>query len=96
MGVNRDRGDPSAQRSWLTKVQEMYTRRGTPIDTVCTVCLDDVCADRSNISFTVCAHVFHQDCLFAAKEPSGKLLCPNCRNPLSVVTDRAKMATAAT
>ena len=75
------RGNGQRQRGWLRRVQEMYEARGTPIDTVCSICMEDVHipprtqqegtetdsnGGDSDIFFTVCAHVFHAACLEGA------------------------------
>ena len=42
----------------------------------CRICLDDL--DATQVTLSVCQHVFHQNCLKQWFESSGKQSCPTC------------------
>lgn len=81
-----DGRDPLVQRQWLERVMSIHESRGTPIDPVCSVCLDDVREGTANLIYTTCSHVFHTACLDQAKSAAGGLQCPNCRSPVTAPT----------
>ena len=87
MGVAQAR-DKGAQREWLARAAALHEARGTPLDLVCSVCLEDVREGPAPLFYTVCSHVFHRACLDKCCDPQqGGVMCPLCRSPVSVPTN---------
>ena len=95
------KGDVDTQRQWLRRAMAAHKERGTPIDSTCSICLEDTLNGEgdnggNDLMFTVCGHIFHGPCLDGAQTPEGTLVCPNCRSPVSTATDPMAMARLAT
>lgn len=83
--------EPAVQRQWLQRVMAMHEERGTTLEPVCSICLEDVRNDTAKLMYTVCKHVFHSDCLHKSKSPEGGLNCPNCRARIATPTSTIGM-----